>query len=91
MVGIEESDPNEIGRALSANELIERTIVCVSLDETHTQFASFWVEHVAEDYVAFLANAAQPAMHFMVMRFADDTLVDADGKRVAVREYLGEE
>ncbi|HEV8189496.1 MAG TPA: hypothetical protein VGP83_17205 [Pyrinomonadaceae bacterium] len=85
----ERSDPNEVGRALAPRELIERTVVCVARED-RPSFMTLWVEQVTKDHIVFQAGAARPVIHFIVMRRPDDTLVDDEGKRILVHEYLGE-
>jgi hypothetical protein len=85
----EKMRPNEVGRPLTAKELIEHTVVCVARED-RPYFTSLWVERIGKDFVVFMAGAARPVIHFMVTRRPDDTLVDDEGKRILVHQYLGE-
>ena len=79
---------SEMGRSLTASELVERTVVCVRREDRPIA-ATLWVEKVTKLSVTFLAGATVPHIVFMTFRLADDTLIDDSGKKMFVYEYLG--
>lgn len=81
---------DEIGRELLWSDLQPKTIVVVKppgRPEDRGHF-TFWVERVTVDYVLFHSAV----LHWSVFSFhgRDDTVVDDQGRKVTVFEYLGE-
>lgn len=83
------SENPEIGRQLRADELREKTVVCLRREDRKL-WMTLWVKSIDSDAVVFLAGAPEPRILFMVFRQADGTLVDDAGKLMLVHEYLGE-
>jgi hypothetical protein len=77
---------SEVGRELSAAELVVKTVVVLGRVDRQIMITS-WVSRVGVDFVAFYQGESNNT--FIARRLADDTLVDDSGKRIVVFEYLG--
>jgi hypothetical protein len=78
---------SEVGRELSSDELVVKTVVVLGRDDRAVKFTA-WVARVGVDYVAF--QAGEVNMIFLASRSPLGILTDDTGRRIRVFEYLGE-
>jgi hypothetical protein len=79
------NDP-EIGRELSAHDLVVKTVVVVTREDREWAYTA-WVVHFDKDWVMFEAGEIHTLL--LVKRHPDGKMEDETGKRVRVFEYLG--
>jgi hypothetical protein len=78
-------DP-EIGRELSAAELVVKTVVVIGRDDRPT-LVTCWVQVIGSDFVAFFYGRVN--ITFIAYLREDGKLVDDTGRQIRVWEYLG--
>jgi hypothetical protein len=76
----------EIGRELSAAELVVKTVVVISR-EGRAGAATAWVREIGLDFVAFFLGVGNITLLLYIRE--DGKLVDDTGGVIQVFEYLG--
>jgi hypothetical protein len=76
----------EIGRELTAAELVVKSVVVVGRNDRLNMFTA-WVSEVGQDFVAFYCGEARTTL--LVRIREDGKLADDSGAEIHVYEYLG--